>query len=120
MLTYAACLQVNPAGAGQSPASSPQESLSGSRAGLAWRYTTSLQAYEMPVTVLLKEYLPGTHGVAMNEVRMVSQLAPLPPYDRKWRAASDLSDNQPPVVPLLGAPLTDPRSDQQSALHACM
>ena len=72
---------------------------------LAWlALYTSLQAYEVPVPVLLKEYLPGTHGVALNEVRMVSQLAPVPAYDRKWRAASSQADNLPPVVPLLGAP----------------
>lgn len=36
---------------------------------LAWlAQYSSLQAYQEPVTVLLKEYLPGTHGVALNEV----------------------------------------------------
>ena len=64
---------------------------------------TSLQAFEVPVTVLLKEYLPGTHGVAFNEVRMMSQLCAIPAYEAKWRAASDLREGGPPVVPLLGA-----------------
>ena len=36
---------------------------------LAWlAQYSSLQAYQQPVTLLLKEYLPGTHGVALNEV----------------------------------------------------
>lgn len=59
---------------------------------------------QVPVTVLLKEYLPGTHGVAVNEIRMMGALHGIPGFGEKWRAANDMDPKQPPIVPLLGVP----------------
>lgn len=38
------------------------------------RYVSG-QAFEGPVTVLIKEYIMGTRGVAVNELRLLQELA---------------------------------------------
>lgn len=54
-----------------------------------------------PVTVLLKEYLPGARSVACNEMQALVHLAGGLP-DRKWHAAIAPVSGDLPVVPLLG------------------
>ena len=54
-----------------------------------------------PVTVLLKEYLPGARSVACNEMQALVHLAGGLP-DRKWHAAIAPVLGDLPIVPLLG------------------
>ncbi|CAK0745542.1 hypothetical protein CVIRNUC_001627 [Coccomyxa viridis] len=57
--------------------------------------------FQEPVTVLLKEYLPGARSVACNEMQALVHLAGGLP-DRKWHAATAPVSRDLPVVPLLG------------------
>ena len=54
-----------------------------------------------PVTVLLKEYLPGARSVACNELQTLVHLVEGLP-SRKWHAASAPLSSDPPIVPILG------------------
>lgn len=54
-----------------------------------------------PVTVFVKEYLPGALAVAVNELQVMKQLLGDFPDD-KWKAAIT-RQNSVPVIPLLGA-----------------
>lgn len=54
-----------------------------------------------PVTVLLKEYLPGARSVACNEMQALVHLAGGLP-DRKWHTAIAPITGELPIVPLLG------------------
>ena len=54
-----------------------------------------------PVTVMLKEYLPGARSVACNEMQALVHLAGGLP-DRKWHAAIAPVSGELPIVPLLG------------------
>ena len=55
-----------------------------------------------PATVLLKEFLPGTRPVALNELCVLIHLQGALPL-RKWHAARATPNGQLPFVPLLGA-----------------
>lgn len=57
-----------------------------------------------PATVFLKEFLPGTRPVALNELRTLRHLQGALPL-RKWHAATAPANSQLPFVPLLGASL---------------
>ncbi len=61
-------------------------------------------ALQEPVTVLLKEHLPGARSVACNEMQALVHLAGGLP-DRKWHAAVAPVSGELPIVPLLGEPL---------------
>ena len=57
-----------------------------------------------PVTLILKEYIPGARSVACNEMQALVHLAGGLP-DRKWHAAIAPVSGELPIVPLLGEPL---------------
>ena len=54
-----------------------------------------------PATVFLKEFLPDTRPVALNELQTLRHLQGHLPL-RKWHAATATVTTQPPFVPLLG------------------
>ena len=70
-----------------------------------------------PVNVLLKEYLPGAKSVACNELQILAHLTGGLP-NRKWHAAVEPMAAHPPIVPLLGTPVSH-RSSSRMSLLAC-
>ena len=56
----------------------------------------------------MKEFLPGTRPVALNELRTLCHLQGALPL-RKWHAATAPPNGQLPFVPLLGAAPIQPR-----------
>jgi serine/threonine protein kinase len=67
----------------------------------AGRYYSGMP-YEDPATVFLKEYLPGTRPVAVNELAVVHYLMGGQLPAQKWLAAVSPLTDRLPVVPLLG------------------
>lgn len=67
----------------------------------AGRYFSGMP-YEEPATVFLKEYLPGTRPVAVNELAVVHYLMGGQLPAQKWLAAVSPLTDRLPVVPLLG------------------
>eukprot|EP00879_Flechtneria_rotunda_P017025 GHRR01017826.1.p1 GENE.GHRR01017826.1~~GHRR01017826.1.p1 ORF type:complete len:362 (+),score=123.37 GHRR01017826.1:758-1843(+) len=79
----------------------------------AARYNSGLP-YQGPVTVLLREYLPISRKVALNEMMVQQRLWGELPRE-KWQAATADPNNTRPVVRLLGY-LEAPPSDEAFAI----
>lgn len=73
------------------------------------RYVSG-QAFEGPVTVLIKEYLQGSRAVAVNELRLLRALAG-EATESVWKTATEESSQGPPVIRALGCFVAD-ASDQ--------
>lgn len=59
--------------------------------------------FQDPVITLLKEYLPGAKSVACNELLVMRHLQQgFPDVTEKWRAASAIINQNPPIVQILG------------------